>query len=452
MHPSIFKEKARAALKGKWQKMAWLVFVGTLISGGLQLDAGEIKPGFQVNIGKLNPELRNMLLIGVGICLLLALMVGAVINVGMYNLAGRVLDGENPRMKMLFPRGIIWRAVLMNILRTLIVFSAMIILLIAAAVSRRIDMLVYGLTVAYIPAFFLSYCYSMADYLLLTEEKIGPVQALRESRRRMKGRKSSLFWLELSFIGWALLSMLPQLVVMSLLIDISQQVAIVAGFATGIVSSAFVSVYQIVAKTAFFREVNNPDDGYAERRRAQEEYARQMYENMRRQTRTEAEQQPAEPVVRPAVDEETARRLFIAHHCSRSLMREDGVLEQYDAIGVDSSAESRWLREYADTLIRRFDREPEALDDILRLAAEYAHAEILDRAIMRVDRHIRQQSLSGEELLGMLGRMVALLKSGCFDENLGYVSRKLEQLREMLDRIEAGTGESETVRMLREML
>jgi len=455
MHSSLFKAMARAALKGKWQKTAWIVFVGTLISGGIQLDAGEIKPSFQLNLTELNlsRETLGLLLIGVCVCLLLALLIGAVVNVGMYNLGSRLLNGEEPRMKMLFPRKVLWRAVFMNLLRALAIFGAMIIVALAAGLTGNLKILSIGLLAAYVPAFLLSYSYAMADYLLLEEGRMGPVKALRESRRRMKGFKSHLFWLELSFIGWSMLSMLPQLVIMSLLIELSQQAAIVAGFASALVCGAFVTTYQVVAKTAFFREISNPDDGYARRRAAQQEAARQAYEEMQRQAQqAQAEPEPAAEPVRDPVDDEKARDLFLEYKCSRAAMHEAGVLEEYDAIGVDSSMESRWMREYADQLIRRFDRDALILDDILRFAAEYAHSEILDRALMRVDRHVRQETLPAEEILGMAGRVLVLVKSGSFDENPGYADRKSAQIADIVARIEERFGESDTSLKLRAML
>ena len=455
MHSSIFKAIARKALKGKWQKTAWILFVGSLISGGIQVDAGEIKPTFQLNLNQLNltRETISILLIGVGVCLLLALMVGSLVGVGMYNLSSKLLNGEEPRMKMLFPGKVLWRAVLMNLLRALLVFGPMILVAVAAGVTMNLQVLTYGLTAAYIPAFFLSYCYDMADYLLLEESRLGPVQALRESRRRMKGFKSNLFWLELSFIGWALLSMIPQLVIMSVLVGFSTKAAIVAGFASSLVCSAFLTAYQVVAKTAFFREVSNPDDGYAKRRAQQQEAARAAFEEMqRRAQQAQAEAEPAAEAVRPSVDYDKAQDLFLEYRCSRAAMHEAGVLEEYEAIGVDSSMESRWMRDYADQLIRRFDRDAETLSGILRLASEYAHSEILDRALMRIDRHVRQQTLPAEEILGMAGRALALIKSGRFDENPGYAERKSAQIAEIVSRIEESSGESETIAKIREML
>jgi len=71
------------------------------------------------------------------------------------------------------------------------------------------------------------------------------------------------------------------------------------------------------------------------------------------------------------------------------------------------------------------------------LCAEYALDDLLSRALQRVDRHIRQESLPDGEILNMCGQALALLVSGRFDENPGFVSRKKQQISDMADRLEA---------------
>ena len=143
MHSSIFKAMARAALRGKWQKTAWIIFVGTLISGGIQLNANEMKPTFQVNLSALDlgGNALTILLVAACVCLFLALMVGSVVNVGFYNLSGKLLAGEEPRMKMLFPRKVVWRAVLMNLLRALLTFGALIIAIVASVFVQNVQIM-----------------------------------------------------------------------------------------------------------------------------------------------------------------------------------------------------------------------------------------------------------------------------------------------------------------------
>ena len=60
-----------------------------------------------------------------------------------------------------------------------------------------------------IPGIVMSYAYALAPYLLMDDPRKGPIECMRESRSRMRGFKAKLFLLDLSMIGWILLSILP---------------------------------------------------------------------------------------------------------------------------------------------------------------------------------------------------------------------------------------------------
>ena len=59
-----------------------------------------------------------------------------------------------------------------------------------------------------IPGIVKSYAYAMTPYILLDRPELSPTEAIAESRKMMDGRKMDLFILDLSFIGWMLLSVL----------------------------------------------------------------------------------------------------------------------------------------------------------------------------------------------------------------------------------------------------
>ena len=59
------------------------------------------------------------------------------------------------------------------------------------------------------PGFIAAYRYSMAIYLLVDDPSRGVMDCLRLSKEMMKGHKWELFMLDLSFIGWGILAMLP---------------------------------------------------------------------------------------------------------------------------------------------------------------------------------------------------------------------------------------------------
>ena len=51
--------------------------------------------------------------------------------------------------------------------------------------------------------------YSMSEYILIDNPHIGALDCINESKRLMKGRKMEYFILQLSFIGWELLTIIP---------------------------------------------------------------------------------------------------------------------------------------------------------------------------------------------------------------------------------------------------
>ena len=60
-----------------------------------------------------------------------------------------------------------------------------------------------------IPGIIAAYRYRQAIYLLLDHPQWSALDCIRESKRMMIGRKWELFVLDLSFLGWALLSVVP---------------------------------------------------------------------------------------------------------------------------------------------------------------------------------------------------------------------------------------------------
>lgn len=59
-----------------------------------------------------------------------------------------------------------------------------------------------------IPGIIKSYAYSMAEYIYIDDPTLSASECLAKSQALMDGNKGKLFLLDLSFIGWILLSML----------------------------------------------------------------------------------------------------------------------------------------------------------------------------------------------------------------------------------------------------
>ncbi len=62
-----------------------------------------------------------------------------------------------------------------------------------------------------IPGIIASYRYRMAAFLLLTHPEYGVLDCMRESKRLTQGHKMDFFLLDLSFLGWLLLTTIPYL-------------------------------------------------------------------------------------------------------------------------------------------------------------------------------------------------------------------------------------------------
>ena len=67
---------------------------------------------------------------------------------------------------------------------------------------------IIGCILLIIPSIIFSFMYSQALYIYIENPEMGVIECLRTSRLAMKGHKFELFVLNLSFIGWILLSVL----------------------------------------------------------------------------------------------------------------------------------------------------------------------------------------------------------------------------------------------------
>ena len=122
----------------------------------------------------------------------------------------------------------------------------------------------------FIPGIIASYSYSQAFILRIDHPDWSAGQCLRESRRIMNGNKATLFCLQLSFIGWMLLSALPVMVG-----ELFTSVLGMEGLAYHLVILLFtvpsvaVSLYFYVAEVAFYELLtgnlvvaDEPDQSY----------------------------------------------------------------------------------------------------------------------------------------------------------------------------------------------
>lgn len=443
MRISDFRAAARAILQGKWLKTAAIVLLAGLLGasvGGTGFSFSDFEVNYSVTPESLGVSaaefyqvLRTVMLAGLAI-VLYALFVGSYVTVGLAGMGSRMLDGENPRVGMLFPRGIYWKAVGMNLMRSLLIS-------------------LWSLLFVF-PGIMASYSYAMADYLLYTHPEMGVMEVLRESKRRMYGHRMGLFVLELSFIGWSLLASLPALAAALTAGSASFWMIYGIGTLVSLVAGIFVQTYMHISFMVYFRNADRASVWHSQARAGEEEFIHSHAGD------TEGESVEGgfvHPEPEPYVDEGAARALFMEYGCSHARLREAGMMEEYEKMNVDSSMEKRWVRDYAQSLMLRFNRDAQTLDALLLLAGEYAMDDLVSRVLERIERHIRQETLPDAEILNMAGRVLALLVSGAFAENALFVERKRQQVSDMADRLElrlqeAGEGEwQEALRLIRMM-
>ncbi len=87
--------------------------------------------------------------------------------------------------------GFWWKIILLNLLQDLLIGLWSLLLIVPGIIAH--------------------YRYSQALYILIDDPSKSPLQCLRESSALMDGHKKELFTLDLSFIGWYLLGMIPYL-------------------------------------------------------------------------------------------------------------------------------------------------------------------------------------------------------------------------------------------------
>lgn len=114
----------------------------------------------------------------------------AIVDFGLLMLIVHAIRGEEIAVGMLLDGfGQWWRVLLIAIWRDLLVSLGFVLLI--------------------VPGVFLAYSYRMAPYILLRHPEYGILDCMRESRRRMTGKRMELFVLDLSFLGWILLCCVP---------------------------------------------------------------------------------------------------------------------------------------------------------------------------------------------------------------------------------------------------
>ena len=206
-----FRSIARGALAGKWKNAVLVGLAASLLGAvdgagldvNIDIEAGNAKASLELagqtiftTGGSIDSGIGAFLAGSTGYFMIAAIVtgialfiLGSIISVGYkrYNL--NLTDRLECGFENLFSYFPNWK----NILK--------------AKVLRTIYEILWTLLLI-IPGIIASYSYAMTDYILAENPELTAKEAIARSKAMMEGNRWRLFCLEISFIGWAILSLL----------------------------------------------------------------------------------------------------------------------------------------------------------------------------------------------------------------------------------------------------
>lgn len=169
---SEYKNMALQSLEGNWAKAAVAMLIAVVVMGGIGFGLGL---SFDSTIVEAAPSLINILLLPLS----WGLIVYFLRLIRREDIAySRLFDGFRQYGRIL------WAELLKNIY--ILLWTMLLI----------------------IPGIIKTYSYAMSEFILHDNPEMNGEQAICESMRMMQGHKMQLFLLDLSLIGWLLLSYL----------------------------------------------------------------------------------------------------------------------------------------------------------------------------------------------------------------------------------------------------
>lgn len=202
-----FRKEAREKLSGKWGKAVCIVLAYALISGLLSF------------IGSKTTGTLNLIIAIATVIIEIPLGFGFV--VAFVKLFNSEEVGAFDFLKSGFNNfkrswSIVWYTFLKMIWPLVLEIVAIVLLVIgSSAIKAKVASSGLGAigiiacilaVIASIWSILLSYYYKLAPVIAADNENMTGKEAVEESKRIMKGKRAKLFFLELSFIGWAILA------------------------------------------------------------------------------------------------------------------------------------------------------------------------------------------------------------------------------------------------------
>lgn len=187
-----FRRWARNALNGRWLEAILAGIVIGFLGSGPSLLSTPIRINLDMSSNTIAEEQTGILMI-LGMLTLIWVVVlfviGGALQLGycLFNL--NLVDGKPAQVSNLFSQfHRIGTGICMNFFLVLFEFLWSLLFI--------------------IPGIIAAYSYAMTPYILAEHPEYGALEAIRMSKEMMRGNKMRLFILNLSFIGWILLSIL----------------------------------------------------------------------------------------------------------------------------------------------------------------------------------------------------------------------------------------------------
>lgn len=220
------KANARAAMRGTKPHPALITlavvvilavtrFLSLNISGDLAMYRGILESAANGQMSEAYSYIQSGQSLGVFPWILtLALnLMTMVVSMGYTLYTLRVMRGKNPGIGDVFDAfGLFFRVILLSIMKSIVVSLMSFAYAVPATIlSMFIDPWLASVLCLplFAPMFIVAYSFRLADYILLDNPGYPGLYCLMLSRMAMKGRKWELFKLDLSFIGWYLLCIIP---------------------------------------------------------------------------------------------------------------------------------------------------------------------------------------------------------------------------------------------------
>lgn len=245
-----FRKIARDALRGRWSVAVLTGFIASLMGAGIGSGSISLTNNTnylrEIQLNELSIQLQTLLIVSTVVILIWAIItviIGGAGKLGyaVFNL--KLVDNKKVSLTDLFSQfHRFGEGFCMNFFAGLFIFLWTLLFV--------------------IPGLIKIYSYAMAPYILAENPGMTAMEAIKKSRHVMDGNKWRLFCLDLSFIGWWLLCILPSFIMIAVLTgsgirenDIGMLLGLIPCIVPYFVGSLFLNPYLEAAYAAFYRDV-----------------------------------------------------------------------------------------------------------------------------------------------------------------------------------------------------